>query len=195
MSDLLFDVPWWIPVVLVITGISLWVSGNRRQDRRLRDGGTGVLLLAVGWAATSYLVDTANETCQKQTRQFVQAVVERKWKTFDELMDPDVRFAFAGSSWRIVGRQTLDEAVRADIEHIGLESAHLTGVKARQDAGTVTVEATVWSTQKSTMGQPLDSDWEFDWQRNGGRWLLREIRAVRVSHVSPEEIRGSLPVR
>jgi len=195
MSDLLFDVPWWIPVVLVITGISLWVSGNRRQERRLRDGGAGVLVLAVGWAAMSYLVDTAKETCQKQTRQFVQAVVDRKWSTFDRLLDPDVRFAFTGSSWRIVGRDTLSQAVQADIGHIGLKTAHPAGVRATQDAGTVTVRTTVWSTQDSTMGQPLDSDWEFDWQQVGGKWLLHEIRAMRVSHVSPEEIRGSLPVR
>ena len=28
MNDLLFSVPWWIPTVLVITGISLMVRGN-----------------------------------------------------------------------------------------------------------------------------------------------------------------------
>jgi len=133
MSDLLFDVPWWLPTVLAITGISLWVSGNRRQNRRLRDGGAVLVLLAVAWSAMSFLVDTAKETCQKQTRQFVQAVVDRKWNTFEELLDPEVRFAFSGSSWRIIGRDTLSRAVQADIGHIGLKTAHLAGMRASQE--------------------------------------------------------------
>jgi hypothetical protein len=154
-----------------------------------------LLALAVGWSVMSYLVDTNKEKCQKQTRQFVQAVVDRDWMVFDALLDPEVDFRFKDSSWSIVGRDALDNALKADMGHIGLKTAHITHMVASESTGTVTVAITVWSTQTSTMEQPLDSEWEMDWERNGGRWLLHEVRAIRVSQMTPDEIRAALPAR
>src|SRR6476646_3624043 len=111
MSDLLFDVPWWLPSLLGIIGISLAISGNRRQNERTRAWGLGVIALAVSWALLSYLVDTDKEKCQKLTRQFVQSVVAQDWTTFDNSLDPNVSFRFAGTTWSIVGKDTLDQAL------------------------------------------------------------------------------------
>jgi hypothetical protein len=143
----------------------------------------------------SYLVDTDKEKCTKLTKQFVQSVVAQDWKTFDDLLDQNVAFRFEGSAWSIVGKDTLDNALRADISPIGVQSARITGNEARQEAGTVTVHISVWSTQKSTMDQPLNSEWELDWQKSAGSFHLREIRAIRVANLSADEIRGSLPVK
>jgi hypothetical protein len=195
MSDLLFDVPWYLPTLLAIVGISIAVSGNRRQDDRIRNRGLALLLAAIGWVTLSVLVDTDKEKCQRQTRQFVQSVVDRNWATFDSLLDPDVAFRFKDSAWSIVGRDALDNALKADMNHIGIGSAHITGIDARQDAGTITVHIVVWSTQKSTMDEPLNSEWEMDWQRFAGKYLLHEIRAIRVSNLTAEQIQGALPVR
>jgi hypothetical protein len=195
MSDLLFDVPWWLPTLVGIVGISVWVSGNRRQDQKVRTWGLGVFAVAIGWAVLSYLVDTDKEKCQKLTRQFVQSVVAQDWNTFDNLLDPNVSFRFAGSAWSIVGKDTLDNALRADMTRVGVMSARVTGIHAHESEGTITVHIAVWSTQKATMDQPIDSEWEFDWQKSGGNFLLHEIRAVRVRNLTMEDIRQALPVR
>lgn len=195
MRDLLFSVPWWIPTVLVIAGVALLVSGNRRQNVRVRTSGFALIALAVAWSVISYLVDTPREIAQKQTRQFVQSVVDRNWNTFDALMAPDADFTFAGSSWRLAPRQAIDDAVRPDVNQIGLHGAHVSDMKATESGDAVVIHATVWSEQDFSMGRPLDSEWEFEWRPNGGRWLLHEIRAIRVANVSPEEVRGSLRKR
>ncbi|HEY8747975.1 MAG TPA: hypothetical protein VIM11_08375 [Tepidisphaeraceae bacterium] len=195
MSDLLFDVPWWLPTLLAIVGISIAVSGNRRQNDSLRNRGLGLILLAIAWVTLSVLVDTDKEKCQKQTRQFVKSVVDRNWQTFDSLLDADVAFRFEGSPWSIVGRDALDNALKADINHISVDSASITSMSAHEESGTIAVHIVVWSTQKSTMGEPLNSEWKLSWQRFAGKYLLHEIRAIRVANLTPEQVQGSLPVR
>jgi hypothetical protein len=192
MHDLLFSVPWYLPTATAIIGLALLVNGNSRQNARLRNAGGIVMLLAVGWAVMSYLVDTPKEICEKQARQFVKAVVGRDWPTFDGMMETGVDFKFVGSPWQIDGRDNLSGAVKADIEQIGLKSAAATDVTAADAGSTITVGMKVWSNQEYTMGTPLDSEWELDWRETGGHWLLHEIRAIRVSGVKPEEVRGSL---
>ena len=125
MNDLLFDVPWWLPTLVAIVGISLAVSGNRRQNDSVRNRGLIIIGAAVVWAAISILVDTDKEKCQKWTKQFVQSVVARDWPTFDGLLDPNVSFRFAKSPWSIVGRDTLDNAAQ------GRHEPHWPGVGVR----------------------------------------------------------------
>jgi hypothetical protein len=192
MRDLLFDVPWYLPTVLGIIGLAIFVSGNRRVDRRLQNIGGIVTLVAAGWAIMSYLVDTPKEICQKETRHFVRSVVDRDWDTFDGLMEPGVVFRFVGSPWRIDGQDSLHNAVKADVEQIGLKSATATDVKASEADHIITVEMNVWSNQDYTMGTPIQSEWQLDWKESNGRWLLHEIRAIRVANVAPEQVRGNL---
>jgi hypothetical protein len=195
MSDFLFSVPWYLPTVLGIIGLAVMISGNRRQNPRLRSAGLTIIALAIGWAVMSYLVDTPKETCQKQSRRFVQSVVDRDWKTFNDLMAPDVDFKFAGTSWQIAGKDTLSVAVKADVEQIGLKSATITDARAAETGSTVTVTMKVWSNQEISMERPIDSEWDFDWRESNGKWLLHEIRAIRVTGLNPDQVRGSLHVR
>jgi len=195
MRDLLFSVPWYLPTITAIIGLALLVNGNSRQNARLRNAGGLVILLAAGWATMSYLVDTPKEICEKQTRQFVRAVADREWPTFDGMMEPGVDFKFVGSPWQIEGRDNLSGAVKADIEQIGLKSATAADVTAANKGNAITVAMKVWSNQDYTLGTPLDSEWELDWRDTAGHWLLHEIRALRVSGVKPEEVRGSLHAR
>jgi hypothetical protein len=195
MTDLLFDVPWWIPTVLVIVGLALAVSGNRRQINNTRNGGLAMIGLAIGWSVMSYLVDTPKEKCQRQTRQFVQSVVDRDWLTFASLLAPDVEFQFKGSPWQIEGRDTLESDVKQDVESVGLKSVHISNMQTVRDDRAITVTIAVWSTQTETMERPLDSDWEMEWRWSGQHWLLHDIRAAQVANLSADQIRASLPAR
>ena len=194
MYEFLFSVPWWVPTVVAIVGLALFVSGNRRQQPTLRTAGFSVIAFAFFWGLVSYLVETPKETCQKQTRQFVQSVVDRNWTTFDGLMEPGVQFRFEGSPWQIDGRDTLSTAVKADVDQIGLKSATITDLRVEDSGAVIAVTIKLWSNQDFTMERPLDSEWEMDWTRTGNRWLLHQIRALRISGLDPQQVRSSLKV-
>jgi hypothetical protein len=196
MYDLLFNVPWWIPTVLGIVAIALMVNGNRQQNERIRAAGAGIAVLAVGWAVVSYLVDTPKETCIKQTRTFVQSVVARDWMTFDGLLDPEVQYHFVGIEWDMQGRDRLDTAVRADVDKIRITSASVTSLTASDKNETVTTKFTVFSVQEETMGQMINSDWEFDWHKaSSGRWVVSAIRCKKIGNLDAADIRNTLPVK
>ena|SRR5690348_5197555 len=195
MRDFFFEVPWWAPTLIVVIGIALFVSGNRRQKTGVRTGGLVVLGLGILWAVVSYLVDTPKEVCQKQTRQFVRSVIDRDWATFQKLMEPQADFRFAASDWQIAGRETILDDVKADVDQIGLKSAHITGMETTESTAGIVVHIRVFSIQDYSMGQPLDSEWEMEWHQAGGHWLLHEVRGVRVANISPDMIRGSLRKR
>ena len=192
MRDLLFAVPWYLPTVLGIIGLAIFVSGNRRQHPPARMAGLVVIVLAIGWAVMSYLVDTPKEICEKNSRRLVQSVVDRDWKTFGELLAPDAAFKFAGTQWQIAGKEDLTNRVKASVEPIGLKSASVTDAVAKESGSTITVSIKVFSTQEISLDRPIDSQWELDWQESGGRWLLHEIRAIQVTGVTPDQVRGGL---
>ena len=191
MRDLLFNVPWYLPTVLAIVGLALFVSGNRRQRAQVRTAGVALIGLAIVWAVVSYLVDTPKEICERQTRQYVRAVAEQDWKTFDGLMEPDVRFN-GGGDWHIDGSSNWAADVKAGAQQIGLKSANVTGLTMAESGNAVTATIHVWSTQDLTMDRPVDSDWELEWRPSGNKWLLHELRAIHVTGASLDEVRRDL---
>ena len=195
MRDFLFAVPWWAPTLIAIIGIALFVSGNRRQKDRTRTAGLAVIGLGILWAIVSYLVDTPKEICERQTRQFVRAVVDRDWNTFQRLLEPQADFKFVGSDWEIDGRDELLAAMQVDVDQIGLRGAHITSLQPDETPAAIVVRIRVYSTQDISMGQPLDSEWEMEWRKPANNWLLHEVRGLRVANIPPELIRGSLRKR
>lgn len=195
MRDLLFAVPWWIPTLLVIIGLGVWVSGNRRQTLKVRQAGLLIMAVAVGWAVMSYLVDTPKETCQRRTRRLVQAAVDRDWNTLSNLLAPDVELTAAGNTAKVDGREVLVSTLKVDVNQIGLKSAVLTGIDAAEDQSGVIVSIHVFSDQELTMDRPIDSQWQLTWRETNGHWLLHEARAIQVANVPLEQLRGFLRKR
>lgn len=191
MRDLLFSVPWYLPTLLVIVGLALFVSGNRRQKPQLRTSGVAVIGLAILWAVVSYLVETPKEICERETRQYVRAIVDRDWPTFDRLMEPAVRFT-DGTDWQIAGRDSWAADVKSGAEQIGLKGASISSLTVSEAGDAIITTITVYSTQDATLDRPVDSEWNFEWRRSGGQWLLHELRPVRVSGASLDQVRGML---
>ena len=192
MYDLLFSVPWWIPTLLTVVGLALLVSGNRRQASGLQRAGGALIVLAIAWAVVSFLVETPKETCQKQTRQFIQSLVDRDWKTFYNLLAGDADFRAPTISWQITGRDALSAAVKADIEQIGLKSVSITAMDTTQTEAAITTRVTVFSTQDFTMDRPIDSVWDMEWRNSPAGWKLHEVRSVQISGVTADQVRSSL---
>jgi hypothetical protein len=194
MRDLLFSVPWYLPTILGIVGLALFVSGNRRQKPQIRTAGVAVIGLAILWAVVSYLVETPKEICERQTRQYVRAVVDRDWPTFDRLMEPDVRFT-DGTDWQIAGRDTWAGDVKSGADQIGLKSASISSMNLDERPNAIIATITVYSTQDVTLERPIDSDWALEWRQSNGRWLLHELRPLRISGASLDQVRGMLRKR
>lgn len=193
MSDLLFDTPWWLPTIIAFVGVILFVKGNRRQNANIRTAGTAVIGAAILLILVSYFVDTDTEKCLNGTRRLVQAVEQQDWKTFDSLLDPQATLELERGKPAYSGRDELTKAARAGVERAGLKSATITHKEAKQDGPVVTVSMRVFTTQDLSMGRPLDSDWELDWQEANGHWLVRRIRNVQVQGISAQQLQRELP--
>jgi hypothetical protein len=195
MTELLFDIAWWVPVLVVAAGVGLLVMGNNRQQAMTRNAGVVVALLGIAWLVLSFVMDTPSKICQKQTKQIAQAIADDDWKTFEDLTDAKVAFKFVGRPWRADGRAALEPAVQETVKHAGLHSASVAHAKATRDGDKITVSFVCYTDTELTPGHPIDSDWEFDWRLVGDQWKLIEMRVSRVDDTAPEGIRESLNKR
>ena len=198
MREFLFDVAWWLPVVVAIGGVGLLISGNNRQRAGLRNAGAAVVLLAVAWLVLSFVIDTPRKTCQRLARQAVQSVADGDWQALSDLLAPDADARYVDRPWRVDGRQGVLDAARMVARNAGLHSAgvgHVRASAAPDEA--ITVAFTAFTDTDLTPGHPIDSDWEFDFrpQPPTGRWQIHEIRVLRVDQTQPEGIRESLNKR
>ena len=124
MADLLFDTPYWLLGLLVLLGVGLFISGNSRQEARVRTAGLGAIALAVLLVLLSYFIDTDKEKVAKQTRELVTAVQKRDRATLDRLLHPR-----ASMLW-MTKPDIIDKAVWAadqyHLDNIGVSSIDTT---------------------------------------------------------------------
>lgn len=189
MNDLLFDVPWWIPTLLALLGIVVFWNGNNRQNRRLRNTGTGLLLLAVAWFTVSYLVDTDKEKCQKGTKQLVADVVNGRWNDFQSRLAPDVNFRVQGGRSYAKGADSVAHYAHAGADAIHLDSANVQSTYAEQTGTLITVTAYIYSNQSGGNNPPtMNSTFDFDWVLLNQGWVVREIRIKQVGNMKAQDM-------
>jgi hypothetical protein len=177
MADYLFDTPYWLLGVVGVAAIALLVSGNSRQDKRLRSAGMAVFGVAVLLGLLSFFVDTDKEKVNKRTRQLVAAVEKKDKDTVGRLLHPQARLG---------GRDGMDkgqivERVGTAVDQFNIKGIRITSMDVRavdEDievilSATADMDLQVWSG-----GVP--SDWRLVWEKSGGEWLVREIVPLKV---------------
>lgn len=170
LKNLLCDTPPWLLGLLVIVGVTLLISGTRRQLKGLARAGFGVLAVAIVLAALSFFVDTDQEKVIKRTKQLVAAVEKRDTATVSDLLHPDVRL----ESWT---KADIIEGSKAYADQMGLVSARINNVEAKeQDADLVTVSLSVTAQLKEAAYGNIPTSWDLRWVRTPQGWLLRDIR-------------------
>jgi hypothetical protein len=190
MKEMLFDIAWWVPVIVVALGIAVTMAGNNRQQAAMRNGGVAVAVLGILWLVASFLVETPTKLCQKQTKVLVQAMTDGDWSTFERLTDPKITFNYVSRPWRANGRAEVEAGAKDTVQHIHSASAgHLAATRTDDK---ITIAFVGYMDTDLTPGHPIDSDWEFDWKPTGDQWRLAEMRVLRVDETSPEGIRQSL---
>jgi hypothetical protein len=186
MNDLLFDVPWWIPTLLAVIGVSLYVNGNKRQITRVRAAGIALVLLAIGWTLLSYFVDTDKEKVARQTHRLVKDVVDGDWTNFKSQLSASVSFATKGGTIAS-GPDVISDYARTSAETIHVTSATIRDLKVKGNGAAITASFTLISTQESLT--PVEtSAWEFDWERTAEGWKAQSFRLMSLRDVPSDDL-------
>jgi hypothetical protein len=180
MSDFLFDSPWWMPLAIAALGMGVWWSGNKRIDRTTKLVGGAIFAAAIALFLTSWFVDTDKERAEKRTRELVQGVASKDWKTVESILDPKTSLGTIGRRTAYyTDREQILSAARSASEGYGIDTATITHMETRQTDTLITISITVFTTQNIT-GQPFRSDWQLDWNQIGQDWRLTRITLVKL---------------
>ncbi len=187
MSDLLFDVPWWLFIVLILVGAVVFWSGNNRGQRGLKTVGIGLILLAGVLKTVSFFVVTDKEKVTRQTLLLVHSVQTRDWTTFQSLLDPDVSLSTSEGTI-FPNSRTLIAGARHDCEEYNLSNVSATVTHVEQDAAGITVDINASSEQSATMGFAVPSSWKLVWDQTGKDWRLHEATCLRIGNETPSSM-------
>lgn len=191
MSDLLFDVPWWIPTFLLIIGGALFINGNKRQVDRVRNWGGALMALAIAWALLSYFVDTDKEKVQKQTQAMVQDVVAGDWPKFQAALTPTATFSTqSGALETGADRITRYAKTYADVIH--LKGALVRHLEVEQTDTLITARFGILSQQDAMFASVESSTWQFDWERTSQGWRARDLKVTGIGNVPSSELEQAL---
>ncbi len=191
MTETLYDAPFWMPIALIGTGVFALLSGNRRQDAKLRNIGLAVASGGIVLFLLSHFVDTNREKAQKRTRQLVQAVDTQDWSALRALLD-------AKASMQVVSanvysnREQIVAAAKIATEQYGLKNIRILSMSSREDGSLITVDLDALSDQGLT-GQAFPTGWQFEWQELSAGWTLMRITCLRIGNDSGEATRGHFP--
>jgi hypothetical protein len=194
MSDLLLDVPWWMIAGLAGLGAFVFVSGNRRQETKVRNAGVAIVAMAIAWAVLSYYVDTPVEMTSRRSREFVKSVVDKNWPVTTSILDPAASLSVldSGNAVYTTRDQILDGAKQA-VDRYGLKSATIFSLGARRDDSLITVDLDIISDQDATMGRQINTSWQFEWQQTGDDWRLLRITCLKIGNEQGNAARQQFP--
>ncbi|HEX8524402.1 MAG TPA: hypothetical protein VF669_19255 [Tepidisphaeraceae bacterium] len=192
MTDLIFDTPWWLPALLGIVGIVLFITGNNRQEFRIRTAGLAVLLLAIAVMAVSYFVDTNREKAENGSRALVRSVADREWGVMTKYLDPKASVSVLNAATVANNRDEIIALAKRGTEQYGLKTVRIIGLESRQDQSLITITATIITDQSSFMYN-LPSTWQFEWiARKDGLGLYR-ITCLKIGNQSGPTAESRFP--
>ncbi|MDB5291881.1 MAG: hypothetical protein JWL69_3122 [Phycisphaerales bacterium] len=193
MSDLLFDVPWWIPILLAAIGIALFLRGNAQQKSNVRTMGLAVFALAVGWFLLSYFVDTDKEKAQKGTKVLLQSVVDGDWTKFQSMLTAQASVTVLGQSTGITGAEDVKQMAKTGAETIHLTGASMRSSETEQDGAFIQVKAQIVSIEEFPQAPTMPSTWQFTWENTPAGWRVREIQLIKLHDLTPEQMKQVMP--
>ncbi|MDB5356402.1 MAG: hypothetical protein JWN24_2855 [Phycisphaerales bacterium] len=193
MSDLLFDVPWWIPILLAAIGIALFLRGNAQQKSNVRTMGLAVFALAVGWFLLSYFVDTDKEKAQKGTKVLLQSVVDGDWTKFQSMLTAQASVTVLGQSTGITSAEDVKQMAKTGAETIHLTGASMRSSETEQDGAFIQVKAQIVSIEEFPQAPTMPSTWQFTWENTPAGWRVREIQLIKLHDLTPEQMKQVMP--
>jgi hypothetical protein len=192
MNDLLFATPWWLPTCIIGVGIILFISGNKRQQPRVRASGLAVVALAILLMVVSYLVETDKEKVVRHTHELVTAVENSNWDKMRSLLSNQVSLGTINGTI-YPNRDVLLKGAADAVEDYKLKSVIITSLEIQQTQTLITANMNLFTFQDKTEGRPLPSGWQLEWEQSGNDWLLSRITCVSVGNQSVNTIHSLFP--
>jgi hypothetical protein len=188
MTELLFDTPLWLTATIIGAGVLLFWMGNVRLEKKIRNAGEALLGLAVLLLLVSAVMDTPRERVIYQTRELVHSVEKRDWPAMTQLLDPRCTLD------KYNNRDEIVAAAQTAVERFEIRNITMTSLDAKQDAASITVHLDVLSELNISMGRPVPTRWQLDWQKSAGQWLLRNVNVLESSQAgSQNAVKQNLP--
>lgn len=190
--ELLFETPWWLPTLLAMIGIAVFLSGNRRQKWHVRNNGVIIIGLAIALVLVSYFVDTDKEKAVNKTRQLVQAVVKRDATTLKAILDPRTQLTNSENQLVVGGQTSILAMAVAAAETYKLQSATITRLDARQEQTVITINMGVFTS--SAQDRSTLSTYQVTWQERSDGWHLTTIQVLTIDNQPSGNLVGRLPI-
>jgi hypothetical protein len=181
MSDLLFNTPWWLPSIIALVGIVLFIAGNRRGHDPARNTGGALILAAVALICISYFVKTQKEKCVAQARSLIQAVEKRDVPAMKRLLGPNTAV-----NGLLVGPDQIIPAAQSGAEAYHLESLSVISTDVQRVQTVITVSMTVFAQSKDI--QPTRVDCQFQWNQSADGWHLQNIDLTNIGGQNPDDL-------
>jgi len=179
MTNLLFDTPWWLPTSLLVLGIVLFITGNNRQEFRVRTIGLIVAVLAILLAVVSFCVDTDREKAEKGTRTLVKSVEARDWTTMQNLLASRASVGIQGAGTKYSKREEVIDGAKMAVDLYGLKEVMIKSLDAQQQQTLITVTFDAIS-QQTSAPYPIVSTWQFEWQRTPEGLKVVRITCLQI---------------
>jgi hypothetical protein len=192
VSELLFQTPWWLPTLFAGVGLVLFISGNNRQERRIRNIGLACVGLGILVAVVSWLVDTDVEKVEKGSRRLVAAVEKSDWNTMRSLLDPKASVTVLNSIGVYNNRDDIIAGAQRAVDLFKLKWVHITSLDVKQTGSLMIATLDAFSDQEAT-GRPIPSSWQFEWNNSGGGWAVTKITNLRIANVTGDQARAQFP--
>jgi hypothetical protein len=190
MSDLLFDAPYWLPTLIALVGVVVFIDGNRRAKPLVRNAGIAIFLLSIVLLTLKRVVNTDSKTVTRQSHELIDSVVHQKWDAVSNLLEPNAVLTLQGvGTWYRSGAQIVDAAKSATSTY-PLDSTAIESLKLDQAGTEITATLTLLS---AVAGQPVPSSWQLVWVKDGDNWRVSEIDALQLGDRTGPDMGRDLP--
>jgi hypothetical protein len=183
MLDLLFDMPWYLPVSLIVIGVGLFVWGNNHVRRDVRWTGISIVAFAVLAFLAGYFFETPREIVARRTRELTAAVVAADPARINSYLDSTAH----AYRW---GRQDIVDGAVRYAQTTGLKGARIIRLQTETDPYGIVCHLGVWSQHQGGQSSLTDltSHWKLIWRQRGDIWLVQEIIPIQIGQTPAEEI-------
>lgn len=189
MYDLIFSTPWWLLILICGIGVVVFITGNNRQENKLRNAGVGIFFLGIILTAVGYLVETDKDKVKRHTRELVSAIVHSNWPVVESMLDPQITFA------RLHGSSEIMHSLELAQQTVHVTNAHIANTRVDQSPGVISEDIEVYTVQDATLDRPILSTWRLDWEPtpDDKDWRLTKVVCVGAGQIKADEIEAHIP--
>lgn len=182
MTELLFN-SWWLPVLILLVGVVVWVAGNKRSASPLRWAGLAIAAVGVLLLVASFLYETPARKVTRQSKELVKSVVDQDWNKLQSLLDAQVNLSLTNDSIIYHSRDELLKGAKEGTSKYGLRGASTNVEEVQKQGQMLTTTLQVIVDADTGAGHPVPTRWQLDWEKDeSGNWTVHDIRCLEIGN-------------